>query len=58
MKHYRVNKLTEPGGAVLKKKDILAANDRDAVERARNDEDCPVCEVWRSGEPIAAIVDK
>ena len=58
MKHYRVNKLTRPGGQVLKKKDILAESDRDAVERARNDDDCPVCEVWQAGEPVAAILGK
>ncbi|HUQ13871.1 MAG TPA: hypothetical protein VM055_06310 [Novosphingobium sp.] len=56
MKHYRVNKVARVGGNVIKRKDILAANDGEAVERARHDEDCPVCEVWREGKPVAAIV--
>jgi len=31
----RINKVTEPGGTVLKKKDVLAASDEDALKRAR-----------------------
>ena len=33
MRHYRVNKLAKPGGAVVKRKDILANDDRQAVAR-------------------------
>ncbi|MDB5671063.1 MAG: hypothetical protein JWO25_2022 [Alphaproteobacteria bacterium] len=55
MKHYRVNKVAKPDGAVLKKKDILASSDKDAVERAANDTDCPVCEVYRDGAKIGSI---
>jgi len=57
MKHYRVNKVDHPGGRVLKKKDILARDDRQAIERARDDEDCPVCEVWKSGEQVGTILN-
>ena len=56
MKHYRINKLAKPGGMVVKSKDILAQDDYQAVERARHDEDCPVCEVLHSGEPIGAVL--
>lgn len=55
MKHYRVNKVGKPNGEVLKKKDILAADDRDAMSRAAADEDCPTCDVYRSGSKIGSI---
>jgi hypothetical protein len=54
MKHYRVNKLAKPDGAVVKSKDILANNDRQAVQTAREDEDCPVCEVWHEGKKVGS----
>lgn len=56
MKHYRVNKLTKPGGAVIKKKDILAANDGEAVKQAEDSPDCPICDVLKDGEMIAQIL--
>jgi hypothetical protein len=55
VKHYRVNKLAKPGGHVVKHKDILASNDREAVQRTENDPDCPVCDVWHAGEKIGSI---
>ena len=55
MKHYRVNKLAKPGGAVVKSKDVLAQNDKQAVQDARNDADCPVCDVWHAGQKIGSI---
>jgi len=55
MKHYRVNKLTGPGGAVIKKKDVLAPNDRQAVKDAADSDDCPVCEVYRDGQKVGSI---
>ena len=55
MKHYRINKVTRPGGAILKKKDILAASDPEAVRVAENSPDCPVCEVLRDGQTIGAV---
>jgi hypothetical protein len=56
MKHYRVNKLAKQGGVVVKKKDILAANDRQAVKAAEDSPDCPVCDVLKDGETIAQIL--
>jgi hypothetical protein len=55
MRHYRVNKLARAGGEIVKRKDILADNDRQAVARAESDSDCPVCDVWRDGEKIGSI---
>jgi len=55
MKHYRVNKLSKPGGTVIKKKDIVANSDRQAVQAAEQDDDCPVCEVWSGGEKVGSV---
>ncbi|HWH22067.1 MAG TPA: hypothetical protein VNT25_02075 [Allosphingosinicella sp.] len=55
MKHYRVNKVAKPDGAVLKAKDMLANNDRQAMQAARADEDCPVCDVWHDGKKIGSV---
>ena len=55
MKHYRVNKLAKPGGIVVKAKDIIARDDKEAVQTARNDADCPVCDVWHAGQKVGAI---
>lgn len=57
MKHYRVNKLTKPDGAIVKRKDILASNDQQAIARAEGDEDCPVCEVWHAGAKVGSITE-
>jgi hypothetical protein len=56
VRHYRINKVAAPGGAVLKKADILASSDTEALRRAENSPDCPICEVLRDGEPIGSIV--
>ena len=56
MKHYRINKITRPNGAVVKKRDILARNDKDALDVAATDEDCPVCDVYQAGKKIGSIV--
>lgn len=56
MRLYRVNKLAKPGGAVIKKKDILAASDKHAVDRAAETSDCPICEVLRDGQKIGSIL--
>ncbi len=56
MKLYRINKVTKPGGTVLKKKDVLASSDREAVKRAEDSDDCPVCEVLRDGRSIGSVV--
>jgi len=56
MKLYRINKLAKPGGAVVKKKDVLASNDREAVKDAADSDDCPVCDIYRNGEKVGSIV--
>ena len=56
MKHYRVKKVAKAGGATLKNKDILAKDDAAAVERARDDEDCPICEVYHAGKQVGSIL--
>jgi len=53
---YRINKVVAPGGSVLKKKDVLAANDKEAVQRARDSADCPICEVLRNGQPVGMVI--
>jgi hypothetical protein len=55
MKLYRVNKLAKPDGIVVKKKDILASSDSEAVERAADSPDCPVCDVLRDGQKVGSI---
>lgn len=55
MKLYRINKLAEPGGEVVKKKDVLAASDRQAVKDAAESDDCPVCDVLRDGRKVGSI---
>ena len=56
MRHYRINKVSKPGGIVLKKKDVLAASDRDAVQKAAESEDCPVCEIFKDGQQVGSIL--
>ena len=56
MKHYRINKVTRPGGRVLKKKDVLAASDKEAMKSADESPDCPTCDVLRDGQTIGSIV--
>lgn len=56
MKLYRVNKLARIGGAVIKKKHILAASDAQAVRDAAESADCPICDVLRDGEKVGQIV--
>ena len=56
MKLYRINKVSKPGGEVLKKKDVLAASDKEALQRANESPDCPTCEVIRDGRRIGSII--
>jgi len=56
MKLYRVDKLAKAGGAVVKKKHILAPSDRDAVRQAIESPDCPICDVLRDGQKVGSIV--
>jgi hypothetical protein len=56
MKLYRVDKLAKAGGAVIKKKHILASSDGAAVKQAEDSEDCPICEVLRDGEKVGQVL--
>jgi hypothetical protein len=56
MKLYRINKLSKLGGIVLKKKDVLAASDKEAVQKAADSPDCPVCDVLKDGQHVGSIV--
>ena len=56
MRLYRINKVSTVGGNVIKKRDVLASNDREAVETAKQSADCPVCEVLRDGRPVGVVV--
>jgi len=55
MQHYRVNKLAKAAGVVVKTKDVLAPNDKQALQDARADPDCPVCDVYRAGEKVGSV---
>ena len=56
MKLYRINKVSKPGGMVLKKRDVLAVSDTDAVQKAVESPDCPVCDVLKDGQHVASVV--
>ena len=55
MKLYRINKLSRPNGPVVKKKDVLATSDAQAVKDAAESDDCPVCEVLRDGQRVGSV---
>jgi hypothetical protein len=56
MKLYRVDKLAKRGGAVVKRRHILANSDRQAIRQAEESDDCPVCDVLRDGERVGQVV--
>ncbi|HEU4876822.1 MAG TPA: hypothetical protein VFT07_03175 [Sphingomicrobium sp.] len=56
MKLYRINKVDQPGGRPIKKKDVLARSDAEAMQRAEDSADCPVCDVLRDGQRIGSVV--
>ena len=56
MKLYRIDKLARRDGAVVKKKHVLAASDKEAVQRAADSEDCPICDVLRDGRKIGSVL--
>ncbi len=56
MKLYLINKLTKVGGLVVKKRHVLAASNRDAMEQAAQSPDCPVCDVLKDGDRVGSIV--
>ena len=55
MKLYRINKLSRPDGPVIKKKDVLAASDAQAIKDAAESDDWPVCEVMRDGQRVGSV---
>jgi hypothetical protein len=56
MKLYRIDKLAKHGGAVIKKKHILANSDRHAVRQAEDSDDCPICDVLRDGDLVGQVL--
>jgi len=56
MKLYRVDKLAKRGGAVIKKKHILANSDQHAVQVAEDSPDCPICDVLHNGEKVGQVI--
>ncbi|HEY0627083.1 MAG TPA: hypothetical protein VGD10_10160 [Allosphingosinicella sp.] len=56
MKHYRVHKVTKPGGTILKTKHIIAVDDVKAMKKASDDADCPVCEVQRDDVTVGTLI--
>jgi len=57
VKHYRVYKLKERKGRIVKGKDIEAPDDREAMKQAEADADCPVCEVWQAARKVGTVED-
>jgi hypothetical protein len=55
MRLYRINKVTSLGGSVIKKRDVLANSDGEAMGTARDSIDCPICEVLRDGKPVGVV---
>jgi len=56
MKLYRVDKLAKHGGVVVKKKHILASSDAQAVQRAEESDDCPICDVKLDGQTAGQVL--
>ena len=56
MKLYRINKLAKPGGAIVKKRHILATSNGQAVQQAGDSADCPVCEVLLDGQKVGQVL--
>lgn len=55
MKHYRVYKLRDHGGRIVKGKDVVAPDDAAAMDHAHSDEDCPICEVWQGTKKVGTV---
>jgi hypothetical protein len=56
VKHYRVYKLSERDGGIVKGKDVVAPDDPEAMQAAVEDEDCPVCEVWQGTKKVGSVL--
>jgi hypothetical protein len=55
LKLYRVEKIANATGSIIKAKHKLANNDREAMQAAREDEDCPRCNIMRDGKKVGSI---
>ena len=55
MKHYRLYKLDDHSGRIVKGKDMEAADDDQAMAKAEADDECPVCEVWEGVNKVGSI---
>jgi len=53
--HYRVYKLSDRDGRIVKGKDLSAPDDAGALREAEADADCPTCEVWTGVRKVASI---
>ena len=56
MKLYRIDKLARLGGAIIKRRHILASSDRQAVQQAGDSDDCPICDVTHNGEKVGEVI--
>jgi hypothetical protein len=57
VKLYRIDKLARLGGAVLKRRHVLAKSDAEAITTARDAEDCPICDVVaEDGSRVGSVV--
>jgi len=54
-RHYRVYKLSEQTGRIVNGKDVEAANDAEAMNKAEADDDCPTCEVWERARKVGSV---
>ena len=55
MAHYRVYKLSDRDGRIVKAKDIEAPDHDVALNAARADPDCPVCEIWQHTKKVGTV---
>ena len=55
MKHYRVYKLSDAKGRIVNGKDVFAEDDSEALDKAEQDQDCPVCEVWQGTKMVGSV---
>jgi hypothetical protein len=56
MRLYRIDKLAKRCGEVIKRKHILANSDAEAVSRAEESDDCPICDVLRDGKTVGQVI--
>ena len=53
--HYRVYKLSEQTGRIVKGNVVEATSDAEAMQKAEADLDCPQCEVWDRARKVGSI---